>query len=44
MIYKILFLVSILILISLSIANVVLSSGRIQVGTPSCSTWTSPEG
>lgn len=42
--YRILFLVSILIFVSLLIANVVLSSGRIQIGTPDCYIWYSPEG
>lgn len=38
--YKILFLVSIIIFLFLSITNViVLSSGRIQIGTPLCSTF-----
>lgn len=41
---KIPFLISILVFLCLSIANVVLSSGRIQVGTPSCQVFTSPEG
>lgn len=36
--YRILFLISIIVLISLSIANfVVLSTGRIEIGTPDCS-------
>lgn len=35
--YRVIFLISIIILVSLSIANVViLSSGRIQIGTPVC--------
>lgn len=43
--YRILFLVSIILFVSLSIANVVVfSTGRIQIGTPACEIWNSPEG
>ncbi len=38
--YKILFLVSIIIFVSLSVANVVvLSSGTIEIGTPRCEVY-----
>lgn len=43
--YRILFFVSIIVFVFLSIANVVvLSEGRILIGTPRCEIWTSPEG
>ena len=43
--YRLLFLVSIIIFVSLSIANVVVfSTGRIQIGTPDCSTFNDNSG
>lgn len=43
--YRILFLVSIIIFVSLSTANIlVLSSGRIQIGTPTCSLYNDQSG
>lgn len=43
--YRTLFLISIIVFVSLSIANVVvLSSGRILIGSPRCEIWTSHDG